>query len=228
MNDPKEPDASKEELIEEIDPVADVEESDEDAVDEESEGQAQESVESEEVAEDSESEEPLSVEEQLERAKAEAQENYSNYLRAVADLDTYRRRVNREKEDLRHHAISGILESILPVYDNLGFGLASAEQAPNLGVVVQGLEMVLSQFKTMLQENGIEEIAPERGDDFDHNKHEAMQTQPSDEVEEGKVLQVIRKGFALNGKLVRAASVIVSGTEEPVAEKSEKRLDTEA
>ena len=227
MTDPKEPETSNEDLAEEINPVAGVEKTEDEAVEEEIEALKEEAAQSEDSKAEEDSE-PLSIEEQLEKAKSDARENYSNYLRAVADLDTYRRRVNREKDELRHHAVSGLLESLLPVYDNLGFGLASAEQAPNLGVVVQGLEMVLSQFKSMLEENGIAEIAPAKGDDFDHNQHEAMQTQPSDEVEDGKVLQLIRKGFSLNGKLIRAASVIVAGGEEVEAEKSQTSSESEA
>lgn len=158
-----------------------------------------------------EPERELTIEEQLERAKAESQENYSSYLRAVADLDNYRRRVNREKDDLRQYAVSGLLESFLPVYDNMLLGLQSTEQTADPKVVAQGIQMVLTQFKSVLEENGVEEIAPDVGAEFDHNLHEAFQTQPSDEVEEGKVLVCMRRGFSLKGRLVRPANVVVSG-----------------
>lgn len=153
----------------------------------------------------------LTLEEQLEAAKAEAAENYNNYLRSVADLDTYRRRVMREKDELKQYAISGLLEDFLPVYDNLGLGLMSAEQTSDPKVVVQGIQMVLTQFKSLLEDNGITEVAPVAGDEFDPNVAEAFQTQPSDEIEEGKVLSLMRKGFKLNGRLIRPASVVVSG-----------------
>jgi molecular chaperone GrpE len=71
--------------------------------------------------------------------------------------------------------------------------------------------MVITQFQTVLGENGIEEISPGKGDAYDHNLHEAVQTQPSDEVEAGAVLQLVRRGFSLNGRLIRPATVIVSG-----------------
>jgi molecular chaperone GrpE len=156
---------------------------------------------------------PLTTEEQLEEAKARADENYQNYLRSVAALDTYKRRVIREKDDLRQYALSGLLESVLPVYDNMALGLMSAEQDSDPKVVVQGIQMVLAQFKSVLEENGIEEIVPAKGAAFDHNHHEAVQSQPSSEVEEGAILQLIRKGFMLNGRLVRPATVIVAGEE---------------
>lgn len=187
---------------------AESEEVNEDALPEEQldSGEAQEAEEEsvEEVKEPT-------LEEQLAAAKAKAEENYSSYLRSVADLDTYKRRVMREKDELKQYATAGILESFLPVYDNMGFGLQSAEQDADPKVVLQGIQMVLSQFKSLLEEHGVTEIAPASGDEFDHNLHEAFQTQPSDEIEEGKVLQLVRKGFSLNGRLVRAANVIVSG-----------------
>lgn len=159
-----------------------------------------------------ESEQPKepSLEEQLVAAKAEAAENYNNYLRAVADLDTYRRRVMREKEELKQYAISGLLEDFLPIYDNLGLGLMSAEQSSDPKVVVQGIQMVMAQFRSLLEENGISEVAPKKGDEFDPNTAEAYQTKPSSDVEEGKVLSLMRKGFSLNGRLIRPASVVVS------------------
>ena len=181
------------------------------------EGVAEESVDSIEASGEGEAveeqpvEKELSLEEQLAEAKALADENYKNYLRAVADLDTYRRRVIREKDDLRQYAVSGLLESILPIYDNMGLGLMSAEQAVDPNVVAEGIRMVITQFQTVLGENGIEEISPGKGDAYDHNLHEAVQTQPSDEVEAGAVLQLVRRGFSLNGRLIRPATVIVSG-----------------
>lgn len=181
------------------------------------EGVAEDSVDSIEASGEGEAieeqpgEKELSLEEQLAEAKALADENYKNYLRAVADLDTYRRRVIREKDDLRQYAVSGLLESILPIYDNMGLGLMSAEQAVDPNVVSEGIRMVITQFQTVLGENGIEEISPGKGDAYDHNLHEAVQTQPSDEVEAGAVLQLVRRGFSLNGRLIRPATVIVSG-----------------
>lgn len=151
------------------------------------------------------------LEEQLAAAKAEASDNYNSYLRAVADLDTYRRRVMRERDELKKTAVSGLLEDFLPIYDNLGLGLMSAEQSSDPKVVIQGIQMVMSQFKTLLEDNGITEVAPGKGATFDPNEAEAFQIQPSDEVEEGNVLSLMRKGFKMEGRLIRPASVVVSG-----------------
>ena len=183
-------------------PIEEVAEKSVDSIESSSEGDA---------AEEQPVKKELTLEEQLAEAKALADENDKTYLRAVADLDTYRRRVIREKDDLRQYAVSGLLESILPIYDNMGLGLMSAEQAADPNVVAEGIRMVITQFQTVLSENGIEEISPGKGDAYDHNLHEAVQTQPSDEVEPGAVLQLVRRGFSLNGRLIRPATVIVSG-----------------
>ncbi len=164
-----------------------------------------------ETADEPSEKKELTLEEQLAEARALAEENYKNYLRAVADLDTYRRRVIREKDDLRQYAVSGLLESILPIYDNMGLGLMSAEQDADPNVVAEGIRMVITQFQSVLSENGVEEIAPGKGDAYDHNLHEAVQTQPSDDVEDGAVVQLVRRGFSLNGRLIRPATVIVAG-----------------
>lgn len=147
---------------------------------------------------------------ELASAKTEAAENYDRYLRAVADLENFRRRTVREKEELRLFAASRVLEDLLPVIDNLGLAVAAAKKADaDVKGLVGGVEMVLAQLKTALTGHGLKEIDP-AGQTFDANLHEAIAAQPSAEVPDGKVLNVVRTGFVLNGRLLRPASVVVS------------------
>ncbi|MCF3651256.1 nucleotide exchange factor GrpE [Synoicihabitans lomoniglobus] len=150
-------------------------------------------------------------EELLEKARQETAAAKESHLRAVADLENFRRRTAREKDDLRAFAAANVVEELMPVLDNLGFALTAAK-APNaeLKSLVEGVDMVATQFKTALGNHGLKEINPVDGD-FDPNHHEALSQQPSDDVAEGKVLQVIRVGYMLNSRLLRPASVIVSG-----------------
>jgi len=143
-------------------------------------------------------------------AKAEAAAIHDRYLRAVADHENFRKRVAREKDELRQYAASRVLEDLLPVLDNLGLGLAAAEQ-PNASVKTlrEGVAMVQTQLKSALEQHGLKEINP-AGQPFDAHQHEALSQAPSTEVAEGDVLQVIRVGYSLNGRLLRAASVVVS------------------
>ncbi|MCC5022946.1 MAG: nucleotide exchange factor GrpE [Candidatus Synoicihabitans palmerolidicus] len=151
------------------------------------------------------------LEEQLETARRETAAANEAHLRLVADLENFRRRTAREKDDLRAFAAANVVEELMPVLDNLGFALAAAK-APNaeLKSLAEGVEMVATQFKNALGNHGLKQINP-KAETFDPNLHEALSQQPSDTVDEGKVLQVVRVGYSLNGRLLRPASVIVSG-----------------
>lgn len=148
---------------------------------------------------------------QLAAAKQEAATHYERYLRTIADLENFRKRTVREKEELRQFAASRVLEDLLPVLDNLALGLAAAN-APGAEIkaLVGGIELIGTQLKGALAVHGLKEIAP-AGQPFDPNQHEALSQQPSADVPEGTVLQVIRPGYSLNGRLLRAAAVVVSG-----------------
>lgn len=146
----------------------------------------------------------------LAAAKKEAAENYDRYVRSVADLENFRRRTVKEKDELRQFAAGRVLEELLPVLDNLALGIAAAKQHKvDVKVVTDGVELVLQQMKTALANHGLKEVNP-AGQRFDANQHEAISEQPSADVPEGNVLTVVRIGYTLNGRLLRPASVVVS------------------
>lgn len=149
--------------------------------------------------------------EQLAAAKAEAAANYEKFLRSAADLENFRRRAMREKDELRGAATARVLEDVFPVLDTLAMAIAAAKQ-PNadLKALTGGVDMVLAQLKSALAGHGLKEINPAAGMEFDPHQHEAISHQPSADVAEGKVLTVARTGYSLNGRLLRAASVVVS------------------
>lgn len=151
-----------------------------------------------------------SLEQQLDEARKATAKNHDHYLRAMADLENFRRRTVREKDELRQFAAGRVLEDLLPVIDNLTLGIAAAK-APNADLknLVGGIEMVLGQLKTSLSGHGLKEINP-AGEKFDPNQHEAIASQPSETVADGLVLQVVRTGYSLNGRLLRPASVVIS------------------
>jgi molecular chaperone GrpE len=146
----------------------------------------------------------------LEAAKKEAKENYDRYLRAVADLENFRRRSVREKEELRQFANAGVLGDLIPVLDSLALAIEASRQ-PNADLkrLTAGVEQVLEQFKSALAGQGFAEINPV-GKLFDPHRHQAISHQPSDHVKEEHIITVVRTGFSLNGRLLRPASVIVS------------------
>ena len=148
-------------------------------------------------------------EELLAAAKQEAAANYDRYLRAVADLENYRRRVAREKDELRHSAAAGLLQHLLPVLDNLQLAVAAARQDPAAGKIVDGVAMVQEQLRGVLERHGLKELKS-LGQKFDPHQHESLSHQASATVPEEHVLQVVRVGYTLHGKLVRPASVVLS------------------
>ncbi len=148
-------------------------------------------------------------EELLLAAKKEAAANYDRYTRAVADLENFRKRTIREKDELRQFAAAGVVEDIIPIIDNLGLGLGAAKQQTDVKSIVDGINLVLEQFKSTLIRHGLKEVNP-LGQAFDPNLHDCISHQPSADIPEEKVSQVVRLGYTLNGRLLRPASVVVS------------------
>ena len=165
-------------------------------------------------ASEPESDSTESVEETpLEKAEKEAVEMKTRWLRSVADLENFRKRIAREKQEIIRSAAASVIESLLPVLDNMKLGLQAAESHPEAKDVTIGFKMVDDQLKSSLKEQGLEEIFPD-GEAFDPNLHECISQETSEDVEEGKVIQTIRSGYRLNEKLIRAANVIVSSGPE--------------
>jgi molecular chaperone GrpE len=116
----------------------------------------------------------------------------------------------REKDELRQFAIKNLVESMLPVYEHLGLAITSAQQAQKPEDIAQGVTMVLEQFRSALATAGLEEINPDVGAEFDPHQHESLSHAPSDTVPEEKIVQIVRTGFSLNGRILRPASVLLS------------------
>jgi len=147
---------------------------------------------------------------QLAAAKAEAAANFDRFARVSADLENFRRRSMREKDELRTAATGRVLEDIFPVLDTLGLAVAAAGQpGADVKALVGGVEMVLAQLKSALSNHGLTEIDP-AGQKFDPHQHEAISHLPSSELPEEHVLTVVRRGYSLNGRLLRPAAVVVS------------------
>jgi molecular chaperone GrpE len=154
--------------------------------------------------------EPDALEAELTSARQEAASARDQFLRAVADLENFRKRSLREKDETRHAAAGRVLQDFLPVWDNLALALDAARQPKvDLKTLVSGVDMVLQQFKSALNAHGMAEINPV-GQKFDPHQQEAISHEPSATVPAEHVLKVIRSGFLLNGRLLRPASVVVS------------------
>jgi molecular chaperone GrpE len=147
----------------------------------------------------------------LETLRAEAEENWNKYLRAVAELENLRKRNARELDQARKFAAERLASAILPVRDSLESSLAalSADGAPSVEKILEGERATLRLLDQALEGGGVRQIDP-HGEPFDPAKHEALTVRPSDTTEPGTVLEVVQKGYEIHGRLLRPARVIVS------------------
>jgi molecular chaperone GrpE len=145
----------------------------------------------------------------LEEARAESHSNWERCLRTAAELDNVRKRAARDVENANKFALERFARELLNVRDSLEMGIASAADKPELAAHVEGSTMTLKTFDQVLEKFGVATIDP-AGEKFDPELHEAMAARPEEGVEAGTVLDVVQKGFELNGRLLRAARVFVA------------------
>ncbi len=158
--------------------------------------------------------------EQLGQLKMELEKYKDIALRSVADLDNYRKRMAREKDDAIRYANANFLERLIPILDNFDLGLQAAKAGGSQSVVIDGMTMVFKQLQEFLASCGVETIDA-TGEHFDPNLHEAIAQEENAEVEEGVVIRQLRKGYKLKDRLIRPANVVVSKG-VPVGEDSAK------
>jgi molecular chaperone GrpE len=137
-------------------------------------------------------------------------DEYLDHLRRLkAEFDNYRKRVQRDNEELRLRAAETVVESLLPVMDNMSRALEAGDKHGE-GQLAAGLSLVADQLRGTLAGHGLEEIDVADGTSFDPEYHEAIMTQASPDHDEGTVVQVLERGYLLHGKLLRPAKVIVA------------------
>ncbi|MBQ3097885.1 MAG: nucleotide exchange factor GrpE, partial [Kiritimatiellae bacterium] len=171
-------------------------ESQKDAVDE--------TASSESSAEASEAEEDGPAAEETPSAEPDWKDMYA---RMLADFDNYRKRVSRDREELVKFAASETVKDMLVTADNLALALGQAKDPED--PFVKGVQLAYESFLKALKDHGAEPFGSV-GEELDPNRHEAIATLPSDTVEEGKISTEVKKGWMLNGRLLRAAQVVVS------------------
>ena len=154
------------------------------------------------------------LDQQLAQLKSEVNKYKETALRSVADLDNYRKRMAREKEDAIRYANATFLERLIPILDNFELGLQAAKgnggsAAGGHSAVLDGMTMVFKQLQDFLASSGVETIEA-TGEVFNPNLHEAIAQEYSDEFDEGVVVRQLRKGYKLKDRLIRPANVVVS------------------
>ena len=148
----------------------------------------------------------------LEAKEKEAAENYDRYLRAMAEMDNYRKRAARDKEDAIKYGNEKLIKDILPILDSLDRALHQASEMTarnNFEAFQQGLELIHSQILGCLERHGVEKVAA-KGEEFDPDRHQALMQVETPEMESNRVVDEYESGYTLHGRLLRPSKVSVS------------------
>lgn len=167
------------------------------------------SAETSETSEEDNAPEAEKTEEKAEeKTEEKADDGNEKYVRLMAEFQNYKKRVAKEKNDIREYATEKLVMELLPVLDNFERALAASAEDDPAGYA-KGMELIFTQMVTELQKSGLTEVEAE-GQDFDPTKHNAVMTEENEELESGKVSKVLQKGYALNDKVIRPSMVAVT------------------
>lgn len=129
------------------------------------------------------------------------------YVRAFADFENTKKRLERDKNQSLEYANERIMNDLLPVLDTLEKALESAQNNPQASAIAEGLQLTLESFVKVLNKHGVEVIATEG--EFDPNLHECLMQVPHEEKNDGEILQTLQKGFVYKQRVLRPSMVSV-------------------
>lgn len=131
-------------------------------------------------------------------------------LKAIADGENLKKRVNQELQESRKYYLADIIERLLPVLDNFQRALKVDKVEKEVKNFLIGFEMIMKNIQDVFTQSGVKEIDVNVGDEFDGKIHQSINEIESTEVESGKVIEVLQKGYMLNDRVLRAAMVNVA------------------
>ena len=147
------------------------------------------------------------LEQQLADARTALAEMERKYLYAVADLQNYKRRMQRELADRMQFANEQLLRDLLPLLDNFRLAVESSPTQGDAAGVLAGVGMILQQFEDLLHSHGVEQVAAEPGTEFDPSLHEAVVRVDAGTELRGKIVEELARGYTFRDRLLRPAKV---------------------
>jgi molecular chaperone GrpE len=162
-----------------------------------------------EEAEEAAADAPAAIAADLDAVRAEAEGYLDDLRRLQADFDNYRKRTLREQTARAASASQALVARLLPVLDNFELAVSAAEQSRDFDRMLKGVEMVFGELREVLQGEGLVRIEAE-GKPFDPERHEAVVAVDQEGAEPGTVVDVVRTGYELRGKVLRPAMVKVA------------------
>ena len=156
----------------------------------------------------------------LEEKEKEIKEHHDRLLRLAADFENYKKRAAKDKEDWTKFANEDVIRAILPFIDNLERAVNHAQKIADTGVLIEGVRLTIQQILQTLNKFGVSSFQSV-GKPFDPTVHEAMLVVETDQHEPNQVVEEFQKGYLLNDRLLRPATVSVSKPPEKEAQTSE-------
>jgi len=154
-------------------------------------------------------EDVVALKARCEQAEKRAEEEHENFLRALADFNNYRRRAKEEIRQAREFATEDFIVRLLPILDNFERAIAAAEQTKDFDSLHGGVILILRQLRDLLSKEGVEPIHAV-GEQFDPMKHEAVMRVDTSDYPDNTVLEEVRTGYTMKGKVIRPSAVKVS------------------
>ncbi len=161
------------------------------------------------------------VEKIVESTEEVAEDFKTKYLKVLAEMENLRKRLDTERTELIKYRASSFIQNILPTVDMFEMAMKAQNASEEVRNWLIGFEMILNNFKSTLDGEGVKEIKTEKGSEFDANLHHAIEEVETDEVEPGKVFEVKMKGYTLHDKLLRPAAVSVAKAKQTEEVKEE-------
>lgn len=151
---------------------------------------------------------------EIDALRVERDEYKERFMRALADAENSRKRADKDRKEAENYGGSKLARDLLPVYDNMKRAIEAAgdEQRQAAAALIEGVELTMRELLNVFSKHGITIIAPEVGDKFDPQQHEAMFEAPLPGTKAGDIIQVSAEGFMLHDRLLRPAQVGVSST----------------
>ncbi len=159
-----------------------------------------------------------SLEKKLEEKEKELAECKDKMLRLAAELENFKKRVEREKLEHMKFALEEFAKELLPFLDNLERAIAVAKETKDMEKMIEGIELTLSGYFKTLERFGLKTFVAE-GHRFDPNYHEALSVEENPDVEENTVLKELLRGYTLHDRVIRPALVVVSKKNQSAGQK---------
>lgn len=158
--------------------------------------------------------EEVSTDEAFEQMRAERDDFKDRFVRAVAEAENSRKRADRDRREAENYGGSKLARDMLPVFDNMkrAIDAIAEDQREAQAALIEGIELTMRELLSVFAKHGIQILAPEVGDRFDPQMHEAMFEAPVPGTKAGDIIQVMNVGFMIHDRLLRPAQVGVSST----------------